>query len=144
MAGVNLNELYSKRPLIFAHIVLTKTFSVSRAREIRARITRRIDLWERGHHAGLVGDAEAKGADRKGRAAFSSKEEDDAVARSFHGTVLLEKLRQAIRRATDREGGGVSSSMTNALKPGDWVQRSSGRSTPTCVTPNGKSRVRIL
>ena len=53
-----------------------------------------------------MGDAEAKGAAREGRAAFSGEEEDDAVARSFHDTVLLGKLRQAIRRATDRKGGG--------------------------------------
>ena len=102
----------SERPLVFAHVVLTKTLGIRRAREIRARITRRIDLWERGQHAGLVGYAEAKRAAREGRAAFSGKEEDDAVARSFHETVLLGKLRQAVRRATDREGGGC-------LLPGD-------------------------
>ena len=77
-----------------------------RAREIRARITRRMDLWERGQHAGLVGDAEAEGAACEGRSAFSGEEEDDAVAQSFHKTVLLGKLFQAVRRETDREGGG--------------------------------------
>ena len=65
-----------------------------------------MDLWERGQHAGLLGDAEAEGAAREGRAAFSGEEEDDAVARSFHETVLSGKLRQAVPRATDREGGG--------------------------------------
>ena len=65
-----------------------------------------MDLWERGQHAGLVGDAKAEGAAQEGRAAFSGKEEDDAVARSFHKTVLLGKLQQAVYRATDREGGG--------------------------------------
>ena len=79
---------------------------VRRAREIRDRITRRMDLWERGQHAGLVGEAEAEGAAHEGRAAFSGEEEDDAVAQSFHETVLLGKLRQAIRRETDREGEG--------------------------------------
>ena len=65
-----------------------------------------MDLWERGQHAGLMGDSEAEGAAHKGRAAFSGEEEDDAVAQSFHKTVLSGKLRQAVRRATDREGGG--------------------------------------
>ena len=96
--------------------MLTKTLGILRAREIRARITRRMDLWERGHHAGLVGDAEAEGAARKGRAAFSGEEEDDAVARSFNKTVLLGKLLQAVRRATDREGGGC-------LLPGDKCRK---------------------
>ena len=65
-----------------------------------------MDLWEMGKHAGLMGEAKAEGAARKGRAAFSSKEEDDAVVRGFHETVLLGELRQAVRRANDRKGGG--------------------------------------
>ena len=52
----------SERPLVFAHVVLTKTLGFRRAREIRARITRHIDLWEGGQHSGLVGDVEAAGA----------------------------------------------------------------------------------
>ena len=52
----------SERPLIFAHVVLTKTLGIHRAREIRVRITRRMDLLERGQHVGQVGDAEAEGA----------------------------------------------------------------------------------
>ena len=43
-----------------------------------------MDLWERGQDTGLVGDAKAEGAAREGRSAFSGKEEDDAVAQSFH------------------------------------------------------------
>ena len=65
-----------------------------------------MDLWDRGQHAGLVGDAEAEGAAQEVRAAFSNEEENDAVARGFHETVLSGKLREAVRRATDREGGG--------------------------------------
>ena len=86
--GVLNRSWNSKRPLIFSHVVLTKTVGIRQAREIRAKITRRMDLWERGQHAGLVGDAEAEWAAREGRAAFSGEEEDDAVARSFHETVL--------------------------------------------------------
>ena len=55
-----------------------------------------MDLWERGQHAGLVADAEAEGAAREGRAASGGEEEDEAVARSFHDTVLLGKLRQDV------------------------------------------------
>ena len=96
----------SERPLVFAHVVLKKTLGVRRDREIRARITRRMDLWERGQHVGLVGDSEVEGAAQEGRSAFSGEEEDDAVARSFHKTVISGKFHQAVRRETDREGGG--------------------------------------
>ena len=80
--GVLGRSWNSERTLVFAHVIITKTFGVHRAREIRARITRRMDLWERGHHAGLVGDAEAEGDEREGRAASSSEEEYEAVAQS--------------------------------------------------------------
>ena len=79
---------------------------VCQARKIRARIIRRMYLWERGQHAGLVGDAEAEGAACDCRAAFSGEEEDNAVARSFHETVLSRKLRQAVCWATNQEGTG--------------------------------------
>ena len=59
----------SDRPLVFDHVILTKTLVVCRAKEIRARITRWMDLWERGLHAVLVGDAKAEGAAREGRSA---------------------------------------------------------------------------
>ena len=96
----------SKIQLVFTHVVLTKTLGVRRAREIRARINRCVDLWDRGQHAGLVGGAGAEGADREGRSTFSGEEEGDAVARGFHETVLSGKLRQAVCRATNRKGGG--------------------------------------
>ena len=62
--GVLNRSWNSKRSLVFAHVVLAKTLGIRRAREIRARITQRMDLWESGMHAGLVGDAEAEGAAR--------------------------------------------------------------------------------
>ena len=77
-----------------------------------------MELWERGQHAGLVVDAEAEGATREGRAAFGGKEEDDTMARGFHETVLLGKLRHAVRRATDREGGGYLLSDDQCTKTG--------------------------
>ena len=49
-----------KRPLVFAHEVLTKTLGARKAREIQARIDRQLDLWEREIHADLVGDVLAE------------------------------------------------------------------------------------
>ena len=34
-----------KRPLVFAHVVLAEMLGFQRAREIKAQITRRVDLW---------------------------------------------------------------------------------------------------
>ena len=65
-----------------------------------------MDLWDRGLHAGLVGGAKVEGAAREGRAVRGGESEDETVAQSYYDTVLSGKLWQAVRRATDRDGGG--------------------------------------
>ena len=92
----------SERPLIFAHVVLTKTLGTHKTREIQASIDRRLDLRERGIHSGLVGDALVEGRAREGCSKRHVEEEEDCLVRSFNSTVLLGKLRQAVRWDTDR------------------------------------------
>ena len=128
----------SERPLVFAHVVLTKMLGICRARDIWARITQRIDLWEKGLHAGLVGDAEAEGAAWDGRAASGKKEEDEVVSKCYHNTVLSGKLRQAGRLETNREGGGCLLPDDKCTKTRRPVTEVSGRSTRTCVCPPWK------
>ena len=70
----------SERPLVFSHFVLTKTLGVRRARDIRAHISRRMGLWERGIHAGLVGEAKEERASREVRTASRGEEGDEAVS----------------------------------------------------------------
>ena len=111
-----------ERPLVFAHVILTKTLGVYRARGIRAQIIRCMDLWERGQHVGLVGDAAAEGAAREVRAASGGKYEDD----SYHDTVLSGKLRQAVRRATDREGAFQHCWCRLAAQSAIWYATPSG------------------
>ena len=79
---------------------------VHRAIDIGARITRRMDLWERGLHTGMLGDAEMEGEAREGRSASGGEEEKESVARSYHDTLLSGKMSEAVRWVTDREGGG--------------------------------------
>ena len=57
----------SEIPLIFSPVVLTNTLGIQRARDIRTWLSRRMKLWERGLHVGLVGDAYADGGDREDR-----------------------------------------------------------------------------
>ena len=96
----------SNMPLVFAHVIITKMFSVQRAKEIWEQITNWIDLWDRGIHTGPVWESEAEGDDREGRASSRGEDEDEAIARSYHDTVLSGKLRQAVHWATNRERGG--------------------------------------
>ena len=86
----------SEIPLVFAHVVFIKTLGVCRAREIQVRITRMMDLWDRGIHTGLVGDTYVGGAAKEGRAAIGGEEEDESVFRSYHDMVFSGKPRQAV------------------------------------------------
>ena len=82
----------SKRPLVFAQIILTNTLGVCRAREIRSRLMRQMDLWERGIHMGLGGGTKAEGAVRDGRDTSGGDEEEEVVAWRYHDTVLSGKF----------------------------------------------------
>ena len=74
--GVIDRSWNSERLLVYAHVVLTMMLVVHRAQNIRAQITRRMDLWDRGLHAGLVWDAEVEGAVRDGRAGSGGEKEE--------------------------------------------------------------------
>ena len=78
----------SNRPLVFAHVFLTSILSACKSREIRARIDRRLDLWERGINAGLLGDALVEGRAKEGRVAKINEEEEDCLAHSFQSNFL--------------------------------------------------------
>ena len=96
----------SERPLVFAHVILTSTLGTCKARDIRVMIDHCLDLWERCIHTGLVGDALEEGRATEDNIYQHKEEEEDILARSFHITLLLENLWQAICRATNRKGGG--------------------------------------
>ena len=66
--GVLDRKWNSEIPLVFAYGVLTKTLGARKAIYIQARINNQLDLWERGIHAGLVGDALAEVRARECRA----------------------------------------------------------------------------
>ena len=71
-----------ERPFVFYHIILMKMLGICRAKYNLEQITRRMDLLERGLHAGLLVDAKSEGADREGRAASGEEEEKKTIARS--------------------------------------------------------------
>ena len=82
--GVLNRKWNSEQPLVFAHVVLTRTLSACKARKIRTSIDRRLDLWERGIHARLLGGALAEGRSREGRIVRSDGEEEYCLACRFH------------------------------------------------------------
>ena len=76
MTGVLRRTWNYERTLIFYHVFLTKTLGAPRVRGIWDRITRRMELCERGIHTGLVGDTEAEGDSREVRASSGGEEDE--------------------------------------------------------------------
>ena len=66
----------SDRPLIFSHVVLTKTLGARKARDIRAKIDCRLYLWNRGIHTSLVEYELSEGRSREGHIEKHKEEED--------------------------------------------------------------------
>ena len=102
-------------------------FGVCRAREIIEIITRRIDLWERGIHTGLLG--------REARATCGGEEENENVSWSYHDTVLWSKLRQAVYWATNREGVGCLLPYDQCSNTGQLVAEVLQEKHPDTRTP---------
>eukprot|EP00957_Ditylum_brightwellii_P026937 2036367-Ditylum_brightwellii.AAC.1 len=65
-----------------------------------------MDLWEEGLHGGLVENTATQAAALEGMQPIG-EDEEEYKARQFNGTVLSGRLRQAVRRATAWERGGV-------------------------------------
>ena len=60
---------------------------------IRSIITRWVDLWEIGLHAGLVRYAQAGETDREGRHYRGGEVEDENLGRKFHRAVMSGNVR---------------------------------------------------
>ena len=97
-----------------------------------------MDLRERGLQAGLVENAEVEGKAREGRATSDIEDKDEVVARSFHETVLSGKLRKAVLRATNREGGGYLLPNNQCTKNGRPVAEVLQEKHPYMCVPHAK------
>ena len=67
--GVLNRSWNSEILLVFSQIFITKNLGVCRARNIRASLAKRMELWERGIHTGMVADTEEEDDASKIRAA---------------------------------------------------------------------------
>jgi hypothetical protein len=102
--GVKTRDWNSERPLVFVSVVLQTTPGVKRARDIRKRLTHRMDLWDQGKFSALVEDTETEVQSRHGSHPAPDAE---AAARSFNSKVLSGRLRSAVRSLTQQDQGGV-------------------------------------
>ena len=78
--GVRERKWNSERPLVFVATILQKTPGVRRAKDIRRRLARRMDLWDQGVHSALIDDTEDE---LKFRISSPRPPDDEAMARAY-------------------------------------------------------------
>ena len=100
--GVRERKWNSERPIIFAAVVLQRTPTVRAAKDVRARLEKRMDYWAEGSYDGLISDTIAES--HPGGAPPAS---DESKARAYNNKVNSGRLRQAVRTLTSRDGGPV-------------------------------------
>ena len=108
----------SERPIVFVSVILQKTHGVRCAKDIRQRLTQRMDLWEAGAYEALVNDTELEANARLGHI---PKQDIDTLARTFNVKVLSGRLRSAVRTLTNRNGSGVLLPTDTCSKTGETV-----------------------
>ena len=101
--GVRERRWNSERVIVFLVTVLRRTPTVSRARDIKARLSQRLQLWADGCYSALVDNTESEALGGSPRPA----KDDEAAARAYDAQVLSGRLRQAVRGITARQRGGV-------------------------------------
>ena len=84
---------------------LDKDFKYPYGQREESKVNCRLDQWDRGIHAGLVGDVLVENRAREGRVERRKEEEEYYLTHSFSITVLSGKLRQTVRRSINCEGG---------------------------------------
>ena len=90
--------------MIFAAVILQKAKGVTKAKDIRARLKSRLDLWDQGRPIALIDDFEAEA---RLRMAGPKNQDEEHLFRAYNARVLAGHLRAACRTLTDRDGGGV-------------------------------------
>jgi hypothetical protein len=90
--------------VVFISVILQKRKGVTRARDIKLRLEKRLEQWEKGSYRDLVNDVVSHA---NGGSTSRSTPTEESFARAYNAKILSGRIRQAVRAATNREGGGV-------------------------------------
>ena len=100
--------------------ILQRVHGVRAAKDIRALLGRRMDLWIEGRYIALVTDIEEECLSATGGGAAK---DDESTARDYNNRVLSGRIRSAVRALTNRRGGGVLQPDELCSKSGKTVLR---------------------
>jgi hypothetical protein len=119
LKGIKSRKWNSEKFLVFQMVILQRSKEVSGAGNIKRRLTRRMDAWEKGKFDMLVQDTERTALAQLAKARGDSTPEQRA--KTYARLVLQGKLRAAVRWITEREMGGILQPDERDAKTGDTV-----------------------
>ena len=131
--GIRTRKWNSEKFLAFQNVILQRVRTVKRARDIRQRLTRRMDAWEQGKFQMLVEDTV-----REKEAALSFKRNHTTTEQSakiYNAKMLRGDLRGAVRYLTERDQGGILFPQDTDEKTGDSVLETLKSKHPDAKTP---------
>jgi hypothetical protein len=133
LKGIRSRKWNSERFLVLQVVVLQRTRDVKRARDVRRRISKRLDAWEKGQFTMLVEDTlrsmETHLTSKQGKTTPEQR------TKTFHQKVLRGNIRGAVRYLTEREKGGILYPDDIDEKTGKTVQSVLESKHPDARTP---------
>jgi hypothetical protein len=105
LAGIQAQKMNAERFIVFQIVVLQPSREVKNAKEVRKRLTSRMDAWQQGKFSKLVQNTE-----RRMETLLSAKQgrlTPEQRAKIFHRNMLRGDVRGAVRCITEREKGGI-------------------------------------
>ena len=108
----------AEKALIFAPCILQRIKGKHKFADTKIIIQRRLDAWEAGRLCALVSENVDCAMESGWGTAGPRAKSDEAAGRRFESMVLDGRLRAALRRATDRDEGGLLNPTDSCTKTG--------------------------
>jgi hypothetical protein len=135
--GIRKRQWNAERFLIFQNVILQRERTVKRSRDIRQRLSRRMDAWELGKFQMLVEDTiRTKEASLSFKQGFSTPEQR---AKIYNSKMLRGDIRGAVRYLTERDQGGILFPDNTDEKSGDTVLETLQSKHPDATIPEASS-----
>ncbi len=135
--GILARQWNAERSIVFQLVILQRSRDVKQAKDIRRRMTKRLEAWSEGKFEMLVQDTE-----RSLKTHLATKQGNvskEQRAKIFNRKMLRGDVRGAVRCLTERDKGGVLMPDDIDEKSGDSVA-SGHREQGLCLTTAGMAR----
>ena len=135
--GILARQWNTERLIVFQLVILQRSRDVKQAKDIRRRMTKRLEAWSEGKFEMLVQDTE-----RSLKTYLTTKQGNvskEQRAKIFNRKMLRGDVRGAVRHLTERDKGGVLMPDDIDEKSGDSVADVPASKHPDARTPEASS-----